>query len=99
MFGDRAEVLFNRHYRPEWAGEYVVAFLNVQRDTYKYIHDQTLRLANAGYMPGEIAEQLNLPPSLQRTFHNRGTTGLSVTMPGPSTSDILAGMTVTRPTT
>jgi alkyl sulfatase BDS1-like metallo-beta-lactamase superfamily hydrolase len=44
----------------------------VQRDTYKYLHDQTVRLFNQGLTPGEIAEQLELPASLQTAFHNRG---------------------------
>jgi hypothetical protein len=44
----------------------------VQRDTYKYLHDQTVRLFNQGLTPGEIAEELELPASLQTTFHNRG---------------------------
>src|SRR5690606_41457292 len=35
-----------------------------QRDLYKYIHDQSVRLMNKGYRPDEIAEQLRLPPSL-----------------------------------
>jgi alkyl sulfatase BDS1-like metallo-beta-lactamase superfamily hydrolase len=48
-----------------------VAYLETQRDLYKYIHDQTLRLANHGYTRDEIAEQLVLPDSLARNFSNR----------------------------
>jgi alkyl sulfatase BDS1-like metallo-beta-lactamase superfamily hydrolase len=47
-------------------------FLKQQRDTYRCIHDQTLRLANAGRMPQEIAEELELPTSLRGVFANRG---------------------------
>lgn len=72
LFGDRAEVMFNSHHWPAWGRDDIVAFLRVQRDTYKYIHDQTLRLANAGYTPDELAERIELPPSLRQTFHNRG---------------------------
>ena len=43
-----------------------------QRDTYKFIHDQTLRLANAGLTPREIAEQIELPEALRPSFANRG---------------------------
>jgi alkyl sulfatase BDS1-like metallo-beta-lactamase superfamily hydrolase len=39
---------------------------------YKYMHDQTMRLANAGYTPREISEQLRLPDSLAKFFPNRG---------------------------
>jgi len=70
LFPD-AEVLFASHHWPTWGRERVVAHLKGQRDLYKYIHDQTLRLANRGHDPREIAETLALPPSLARTFANR----------------------------
>jgi alkyl sulfatase BDS1-like metallo-beta-lactamase superfamily hydrolase len=50
----------------------VVDFLTGQRDLYKYIHDQTLRLANRGLTPREIAEELTLPDSLAGRFDLRG---------------------------
>jgi alkyl sulfatase BDS1-like metallo-beta-lactamase superfamily hydrolase len=43
-----------------------------QQDMYKFIHDQTVRLANIGYTPKEIAEKLRLPKSLAGNFHLRG---------------------------
>jgi alkyl sulfatase BDS1-like metallo-beta-lactamase superfamily hydrolase len=39
---------------------------------YRYIHDQTLRLANLGYTPIEIAEELELPETIATKFYNRG---------------------------
>jgi len=72
LFGRKSEILFNSHHWPVWGSENIVDFLKVQRDTYKYIHDQTLRLANRGYTPNEIAERIELPPSLAQAFHNRG---------------------------
>ena len=39
---------------------------------YKYLHDQTLRLANHGHTMLEIAEQVTLPPSLSREWYGRG---------------------------
>jgi alkyl sulfatase BDS1-like metallo-beta-lactamase superfamily hydrolase len=71
LFGD-TEVVFASHHWPTWGNEQVIDYLKKQRDTYKFIHDQTLRLANAGYTPMEIAEQLELPESLRRSFPNRG---------------------------
>jgi alkyl sulfatase BDS1-like metallo-beta-lactamase superfamily hydrolase len=71
LFGD-AEVYLASHHWPIWGNERIIHFLETQRDTYKYIHDQTVRLFNQGLVPGEIAEQIELPPSLQATFHNRG---------------------------
>jgi len=71
LFGE-AEVYLASHHWPVWGNERIIEFLEVQRDTYKYIHDQTVRLFNQGLTPGEIAEELELPASLQATFHNRG---------------------------
>lgn len=70
QFAD-TQVLFNSHHWPVWGRENINEFLTQQRDTYKYIHDQTLRLANQGLTPDEIANVIQLPPSLQRAFHNR----------------------------
>jgi len=67
-----AEVAFGSHTGPVFGNERVTAFLKGQRDTYKYIHDQTLRLANAGHTPREIAEQIELPAALASEFANRG---------------------------
>jgi alkyl sulfatase BDS1-like metallo-beta-lactamase superfamily hydrolase len=39
---------------------------------YQYLHDQTLRLANHGETMLEIAEQLELPPSLASEWYSRG---------------------------
>jgi alkyl sulfatase BDS1-like metallo-beta-lactamase superfamily hydrolase len=71
LFGE-AEVYLASHHWPIWGNERIIEFLEVQRDTYKYLHDQTVRLFNQGLTPGEIAEQLELPASLQTAFHNRG---------------------------
>ena len=71
LFGD-AEVLFASHHWPTWGNARIRDYLEKQRDTYKYIHDQTLRLANAGLTPREIAEELELPANLRRTFASRG---------------------------
>ena len=70
-FGD-TEVVFASHHWPVWGNARVIAFLKQQRDTYRYIHDQTLRLANNGHTPQEIAEELELPASLRPVFANRG---------------------------
>lgn len=67
-----AEVMFFSHHWPVWGAERINALMKEQRDTYLYIHDQTLRLANQGYGPRDIAEQLSLPQSLQTHYWNRG---------------------------
>ncbi|MFT7688476.1 MAG: alkyl sulfatase BDS1-like metallo-beta-lactamase superfamily hydrolase [Candidatus Azotimanducaceae bacterium] len=71
LFGDRLEIEFASHHWPIWGREEAVEYLKKQRDTYKYIHDQTLRLANHGYTKDEIAEQVHLPESLSKEFYNR----------------------------
>ncbi|WP_242634308.1 alkyl/aryl-sulfatase [Marinobacter salicampi] len=67
-----AEVYFGSHHWPLWGQQEIQEFLAVQRDTYKFIHDQTVRLMNQGATPREIADQLQLPPELNRDFHNQG---------------------------
>lgn len=71
LFAD-AEIYFGSHHWPLWGQENIQDFLAVQRDTYKFIHDQTVRLMNQGATPREIADQLELPPELNRAFHNQG---------------------------
>jgi alkyl sulfatase BDS1-like metallo-beta-lactamase superfamily hydrolase len=50
----------------------VVAFIESQRDTYQYIHDQALRHANKGYTPLEAVEIIELPTELGLKWHIRG---------------------------
>jgi len=71
LFADQSEVLFASHHWPRWGKADQVAFLEKQSDLYKFIHDQTLRLANHGLTPLEIAEQVKLPPSLADEWHTR----------------------------
>ena len=72
IWGDKAEVLYGMHHWPVWGNEHVVDHLKKQRDLYRYINDQTLRLANHGYTMTEIAEEVQLPESLAHYWSNRG---------------------------
>ncbi|ELP88762.1 hypothetical protein EIN_330660 [Entamoeba invadens IP1] len=47
-------------------------FWVVQRDMFKYQHDQALRYANKGYTPNEIAEVVHFPRSLETEHCCRG---------------------------
>lgn len=67
-----AEVVFNQHHWPVWGKDRIRDFIVKQRDTYKYIHDQTVRQMNAGLTAPEIAENLHLPKSLQDHLNVRG---------------------------
>lgn len=71
LWGDDVEVMFASHHWPTWGNEEIRELIGSQRDLYKYIHDQTLRLANHGYTMNEIAEQLELPSSLAEVWANR----------------------------
>lgn len=71
-FGSEAEVLYGMHHWPVWGGERVRTLLHRTSDIYRYIHDQTLHLANKGLTMNEIAEELRLPPELAHTFALRG---------------------------
>ena len=72
LFGGKAEVVLASHHWPTWGTEKVIDFLSSQRDLYAYVHDQTLRLLNKGYSGPEIAEQLTLPPTLDKSWNARG---------------------------
>lgn len=72
LYGDKVNVSFGTHHWPTWGNKEIVTFWEKQRDLYRYLHDQTLHLANKGYTPAEIAEKIKLPESLDKEFYNRG---------------------------
>jgi len=67
-----AEVYFGQHNWPIWGHARIADFITKHRDVYKYTHDQTVRLINAGYTPREIADKIKLPKSLESFFGARG---------------------------
>jgi alkyl sulfatase BDS1-like metallo-beta-lactamase superfamily hydrolase len=71
-FATKSDVVFAQHHWPVWGNSRLLDYLAKQRDTYKYLHDQTLRLINHGYRSAEIAERLALPKGLEREWHVRG---------------------------
>lgn len=71
-YADKTDVSFGSHHWPVWGEEDVNELWRGQRDLYRYIHDQTVRLANEGYTMHEIPERLELPESLASRFANRG---------------------------
>jgi len=72
LWGDRAEVMYGMHHWPVWGRDRVLEMLELGRDGYRYINDETLRLANHGYTPSEIAEQIEFPGRLGRHWAMRG---------------------------
>lgn len=71
VWGDQAKVMFFAHTWPVFGNSNVVNFMKKQRDLYKYVHDQSLNLANQGYTMVEIGERLQLPDSLAQEWFNR----------------------------
>jgi alkyl sulfatase BDS1-like metallo-beta-lactamase superfamily hydrolase len=72
LYGERAQIMVTSHAWPRFGNERVRDFIASHRDAYKYLHDQTVRLMNAGYTDREIAEQVRLPPALASRWFNRG---------------------------
>jgi alkyl sulfatase BDS1-like metallo-beta-lactamase superfamily hydrolase len=72
LFGADSDALFAGHHWPLWGNERIVEYLRKQRDLYAYLHDQALRLINKGQTGREIAESVELPPSLASEWHCRG---------------------------
>jgi alkyl sulfatase BDS1-like metallo-beta-lactamase superfamily hydrolase len=71
LFVAKSDVLFAGHHWPCWGSEEIRDYLEKQRDLYTYLHDQTLRLLNKGLTGPEIAEAIELPPSLAEEWHCR----------------------------
>jgi len=70
-FVDDTDVVIAQHHWPTWGRERVRAFVAEQRDLYRYLHDQTLRMMSHGLTPDEIAEAFRMPASLERRWHAR----------------------------
>ncbi len=67
-----SEVYVGQHNWPMWGKANIATFITQHRDVYKYTHDQSVRLMNAGLTPREIADTVKLPASLQQHFGARG---------------------------
>uniref|UniRef100_A0A486XU64 Alkyl sulfatase n=1 Tax=Rheinheimera sp. BAL341 TaxID=1708203 RepID=A0A486XU64_9GAMM len=66
------EIFIAQHHHPMWGNARIREFITVQRDVYKYTHDQTVRLMNQGLTATEIADRISLPASLAKHLHSRG---------------------------
>lgn len=70
-YGPRTDILMAQHHWPVWNQDEAKHFLSVQRDLYKFIHDQSVRLMNQGLRSDEIAEQIKLPASMEKQWITR----------------------------
>lgn len=72
IYGDRSDTLVTSHGWPRFGQPVVASFIAFQRDAYKYLHDQSVRLMNKGLTKDEIAERIALPKPLSDQWFNRG---------------------------
>ncbi|MEU8895598.1 alkyl sulfatase dimerization domain-containing protein [Nocardia sp. NPDC048505] len=72
LYARKSDLVFASHHWPTWGTDKIVDYLSVQRDLYAYLHDQTLRMLNKGFVGAEIAEQLQLPPGLTQSWSTHG---------------------------
>lgn len=63
-YGSDVEVSLGSHNWPVWGNANILRFWEKQRDLYRYIHDQTLYLANLGYTSNEISNIIKLPKAI-----------------------------------
>lgn len=71
-FVPQSDVVFAQHHWPVWGRERIERYVSEQRDLYRFLHDQTLRLMSHGLTPREIAETLFMPSGLAKRWHARG---------------------------
>lgn len=72
LYGSRSNVVISSHCWPRFGQGEVTGMLASQRDNYRYLHDQTVRLMNRGETQAEIAERLTQPADLSQQWFNRG---------------------------
>ncbi len=72
LYGARTDTLAASHCWPRFGQARIVETLALQRDNYKYLHDQAVRLMNDGETADEIAEALVPPPALAAQWSNHG---------------------------
>ena len=72
LYGDRTENFAASHCWPRFGKDEVRSFLGAQRDNYKYLHDQSVRMMNKGMTQAEIAEAIKPPPAIAGQWFNKG---------------------------
>ncbi len=68
----QVEVAFASHHWPTWGGSRIRQYLASQRDTYRFLHDEALNLANKGQTMDEIGEAGFFPKGLSTDSSSRG---------------------------
>jgi alkyl sulfatase BDS1-like metallo-beta-lactamase superfamily hydrolase len=71
LFPD-AEVAFRSHHWPVWGKENIRKHLANHRDSYRFVHDEALRLANHGQTMDEIGNANYFPKGLYQDLSTHG---------------------------
>jgi alkyl sulfatase BDS1-like metallo-beta-lactamase superfamily hydrolase len=72
LYADKSEVVAASHCWPHFGKAEVRDYLTKQRDNYKFLHDQSVRMMNKGMNAAELAEAISPPPSLAKEWFTRG---------------------------
>ena len=72
LYADRTDTIASSHCWPRFGRSEVKGWLSGQRDNYRYLHDQTVRMMNKGMTQAEIAENLKAPPAIANQWFNKG---------------------------
>ena len=71
-YAPRSDIAISSHCWPRFGAGEVTGWLTGQRDNYRYLHDQTVRMMNKGMTQAEIAETIKAPPAIADQWFNRG---------------------------
>ncbi len=72
LYAGRSDAVISSHCWPRFGQKEVKSWLEGHRDNYRYLHDQTIRMMNAGMTPAEIAEAIKPPATIANDWFNRG---------------------------
>ena len=72
LYGSRSDIVISSHCWPRFGQDEVEGMLTSQRDNYRFLHDQSVRLMNRGATMAEVAEGLEQPRTLADQWFNRG---------------------------
>ena len=70
LFGNEMKAIFMVHNWARYEKDYIIDYMEKQRDLYQYINDQTVRRINQGYTLDDVGRMVKLPESLSEPWYN-----------------------------
>jgi alkyl sulfatase BDS1-like metallo-beta-lactamase superfamily hydrolase len=70
-YAGKSDVVFTSHFWPRWGSEEISRYLLLHAQAYAFLHNESVRLMNAGMNAVEIGEAIQLPAPLARAWFNR----------------------------